>query len=262
MRTKANLTMSLKIRRIRPDEGLRLRALRLYALADAPTAFGSTLAHEEAYPEDVWHERAAGGATSGDRVTFIAEMGERWVGMATGVPSQSGGPGPMLVSMFVDGTVRRRGVGVTLVESVIGWARASQADRLTLWVTASNEAAVGLYRRCGFRPTGSTRRLAHDPTLIEVENGRQFGIRCMRKSKPITHGLAPLAKSVCCYDPIRVSAEQTANRVSSAFAGIAALPPDTGRSDPDEFFCFHWTTNGRLQTPAPGEARMSAKSTA
>src|SRR4029077_7858571 len=48
--------MSWKIRRIRPDEGLR--ALRLHALADAPEAFGLTLAREEAFPEEVWHERA------------------------------------------------------------------------------------------------------------------------------------------------------------------------------------------------------------
>jgi hypothetical protein len=45
--------LSLEIRRIGPDGGLRLRALRPHALADAPTAFESTLAHEEAFPEDV-----------------------------------------------------------------------------------------------------------------------------------------------------------------------------------------------------------------
>ena len=67
--------MSWKIRRIRPDEGLRLRAL--HALADAPEAFGSTLAREEAFPEEVWHERAMGGAAGGDRVTFIAEQDGR-----------------------------------------------------------------------------------------------------------------------------------------------------------------------------------------
>ena len=68
--------MSFKIRQIRPDEGLRLRALRLLALADVPTAFESTLAREEAFPEHVWHERAAGGAAGGDHVTFIAEQDE------------------------------------------------------------------------------------------------------------------------------------------------------------------------------------------
>ena len=45
--------MKLQVRQIRPEEGLPLRALRLRALADAPMAFGSTLAREEAFPEDV-----------------------------------------------------------------------------------------------------------------------------------------------------------------------------------------------------------------
>jgi len=43
-------------------------------------AFGSTLAREQAFPDDVWHERAAGGASGADRVTFIAERHDRWVG--------------------------------------------------------------------------------------------------------------------------------------------------------------------------------------
>ena len=166
--------MSLEIRRIRPDEGLRLRALRLHALADAPTAFGSTLAHEAAFPEDVWHERAVGGTAGGDRVTFIAELDGRWVGLATGLAADSGRSGPMLVGMFVDGTVRRRGVGVALVESVVGWARARKAVHLALWVTASNDAAIALYCRCGFRPTGATRPVAHGLTLVEVEMVRDL----------------------------------------------------------------------------------------
>jgi GNAT superfamily N-acetyltransferase len=174
--------MSWEIRRIRPDEGLRLRALRLRALADAPTAFESTLAREEAFPEAIWHERALRGAAGRDAVTFIAEEdgaeeGARWIGLATGLapdPDDSAGSDPaqsrpMLVGMFVDGTARRRGVGVALVESVVGWARARQAAHLVLWATSGNAAALALYRRCGFRPTGATKALAHDPALVEVE---------------------------------------------------------------------------------------------
>jgi hypothetical protein len=51
------------IRRIRADEGPRLRALRLRALAEAPMAFGSTLAHEQGFPDDIWRERAVGAST-------------------------------------------------------------------------------------------------------------------------------------------------------------------------------------------------------
>jgi GNAT superfamily N-acetyltransferase len=164
--------ISLQIRRIRSDEWRRSRALRLHALAVAPTAFDSTLAREEAFPDDVWQERAVAGAAGRDHATFIAEEDERWIGMATGLaaePDRSATSGPTLVGMFVDGAARRRGVGAALVESIVGWARARGAPHLVLWITSSNDAALALYRRCGFRPTGTTKRLAHDPAFVELE---------------------------------------------------------------------------------------------
>ena len=48
-------------------------------------AFGSTLAREEKFPEHVWHERAEGGASGTDRVTFVAERDRQWIGIATGL---------------------------------------------------------------------------------------------------------------------------------------------------------------------------------
>ena len=103
---------------------------------------------------------------------FVAEQDGQWVGSVTGLTPDPGGsdrPGLLLVAMFVDGTVRRRGVGVALVESIVDWARARDAARLTLWVTSTNEAALALYSRCGFRPTGATRAGAHDLIPVEVE---------------------------------------------------------------------------------------------
>ena len=164
--------MSLEIRRIRPDEGLRLRAFRLHALAEAPSAFGSTLAKERVYPGNLWHERAAAGAAGDDRVVFVADQDGQWVGSVTGLTSDPGGsdrPGLLLVAMFVDGTVRRRGVGAALVESIVDWARARDAARLILWVTSTNEAALALYNQCGFQPTGATKAGAHDLISVEVE---------------------------------------------------------------------------------------------
>jgi hypothetical protein len=71
--------MNLEVRRIRSEDGLNLRAIRLRALSDAPMAFGSTLAREEAFPESVWHDRAAGGASGTERTTFVAQEGAQWV---------------------------------------------------------------------------------------------------------------------------------------------------------------------------------------
>lgn len=169
--------MKLRVRQIRPEEGLRLRALRLRALADAPMAFGSTLAREEAFPEDVWHERAAGGASGADRVTFIAERDGQWVGLATGLAADPDEPDkgePLLVGMFVEPVERGRGLGAALVAAVVAWARARGATSLYLWVTATNDSAIALYDKCGFRRTGSQRPVAHSPSLAETRMVRDL----------------------------------------------------------------------------------------
>ena len=86
-----------------------MRALRLHALAEAPMAYSSTLAHEQRYPDDVWRERAVGASIGCDRATFIAEHDGRWVGLATGLARLDDleNEAPLLVSMFVDGNARR-----------------------------------------------------------------------------------------------------------------------------------------------------------
>jgi GNAT superfamily N-acetyltransferase len=171
---------SLKIRRIRADEGLALRALRLAALADSPMAYGSTFAREDAYPEAVWHERAAAGAAGGNVVTIVAEHEGRLVAMASGLgsgPETQDGSQPTMVGVFVEGRARRQGIGVALIETIVGWARARGSTRLTVWITANNEPAHALYRRCGFHLTGATKPNAHTPTLPELEMARNFGQR-------------------------------------------------------------------------------------
>jgi len=174
--------MDFEVRRIRPGEGLRLRALRLHALADAPLAFGSTLAREEAFADHVWHARAADGDGGDERATFIAERDGRWIGLATGLADNPDGPGPMLVGMFVDPAERGRGVGRALVEAVTAWACAREAGCLSLWVGSANNPALALYAACGFRPTGETQPLAHTPVLTELRM-----VRDLRQGKDV-HG--------------------------------------------------------------------------
>jgi GNAT superfamily N-acetyltransferase len=140
-------------------------------------AFASTLDREEAFSEDVWQERAARGAAGSDRVTFVAEQDGRWLGLATALladPCDPDKPEVTLAGMFVDQAARQRGIGVALVESIIGWAQARGADRLLLRVTSGNEAAIALYRRCGFRPTGAMSSVAHTPSLTDLEMVRDL----------------------------------------------------------------------------------------
>lgn len=158
----------MNIRRIRSHEGLRLRDIRLRALADAPTAFGSTLAEEQARPAGEWDRLAREDAVSGTRVRFVAEENGRWYGMAGGFVLTKEPEAAQLVSMWVDPAQRRTGLGTALVEVVVQWARGCGARRIQLWVTDTNTGAKSLYRKSGFRDTDRVKPLPSAPELQEV----------------------------------------------------------------------------------------------
>lgn len=58
---------------------------------------------------------------------------------------------------------RRRGVASALIEQVIAQGHRLGADHATLEVRQSNEAAVKLYERCGFRVAGVRRQYYSKP---------------------------------------------------------------------------------------------------
>ena len=143
-----------------------LRDIRLEALRDAPTAFGSTYEREAHRGEAHWRDRSSRGGT------FLAYLPD---------PSDPAGliggyqEDPVtveLVSMYVRPRARGRGVGEALVAAVLNWAGQRNAAAVHLWVTASNAPARALYERCGFTLTGEQQPLPSDPALGEVAMSR------------------------------------------------------------------------------------------
>ncbi len=60
-------------------------------------------------------------------------------------------------------------MGDGLTSEIITWARATPAAALKLWVVEDNDAAVALYRKHGFRPTGRQRALrGNGPIEMEM----------------------------------------------------------------------------------------------
>jgi GNAT superfamily N-acetyltransferase len=71
--------------------------------------------------------------------------------------------------LYLDATLRGRGVGRALVETVLGWCRQAGVRRLTLWSDTRFDRAHRLYERMGFRQTGE-REVPDDPN-----DTREFG---------------------------------------------------------------------------------------
>jgi len=157
------------IRKIRADEGQRLRAIRVRAISDAPSAFGSTLDDTLARTDAYWDARVTHAAVGDESVLFVAENLEGWVGLVGGYLEDFAVTASVkLISMWVAPASRGQGIGRKLVEQIIVWARQRPgAQHVSLWVTENNAAAIALYERCGFRSTGETQPLPLRSDLLE-----------------------------------------------------------------------------------------------
>ena len=132
-----------------------LRKLRFKALENAPDAFSIQLAEAAAVPEESWRDRARRAAEGKDEVAIVAQDDSTLVGMAAGRLAEDDVAEAWLFAMWVEPSQRRDGIGEGLLRGVIDWARERGAHRLHLTVTEDNDAAMNLYLRFGFDPTGN-----------------------------------------------------------------------------------------------------------
>ena len=58
---------------------------------------------------------------------------------------------------------RREGIGEALVKRMIAWMEENQGEFITLEVRASNEAALALYKKLGFKHAGLRKRFYESP---------------------------------------------------------------------------------------------------
>jgi ribosomal protein S18 acetylase RimI-like enzyme len=157
------------VREITADDWELMRDVRLAALAEAPSAFGSTYAREADFTEERWR-----GRISERSVTFFAHEERADAAPAGLVGVYVEGGDAELVSMWVRPSARGLGVGAALVEAAAAWAKTRDFGALFLWVTESNAPAVRLYERLGFTPTGERQPLPSDPALAEIRMSREL----------------------------------------------------------------------------------------
>ncbi|MCR9260098.1 MAG: GNAT family N-acetyltransferase [Pseudomonadaceae bacterium] len=138
----------IEILTLTPQQGCRLRDLRIAALADAPDAFGSTLDEALQKTPSQWKAEIA------SIQTFVAVEDTRDVGMVRAIRADTDEKSAYLISMWVAPDKRGRHVGEQLVRAVIEWAREAGFEQVLLDVADTNKAAIRLYSRMGFVPSG------------------------------------------------------------------------------------------------------------
>jgi len=140
------------------------REVRLAMLRDAPRAFWTTYEQAAARTDEEWRQLLDGSDT------WLARLAGRPVGsVASFRPPEQGTDECVLVAMWVDPAARGRGVGERLVRTVVDHAAAAGLSRVRLDVAHENAAAIALYERVGFVPTGRTGAMPHDPAITELE---------------------------------------------------------------------------------------------
>jgi len=155
----------MRVRQAVPGDEAALRAVRLRALRDAPTAFMSTIDRELDRTPEAWRRWMEPG------VTFLLEASDddaEPAGLVAGVQDAAEPDVAYLLAMWVDPSMRGTGAAGALVTALVAWAAALPATAVRLHVVETNVAARRLYEQHGFRPTGERIVRARD-NVAEIE---------------------------------------------------------------------------------------------
>lgn len=159
------------IRPLLEPDLMAYKALRDAMLAGHPDAFTSDAETESQRDIASYRSRLAGGAHGGTLFTLVAVDCNRVIGAITceREPRRKVQHIAHLVGMMVADTHRGRGIGRALLAAAVARLKAvAGMAQVTLSVTASNRAAVGLYESMGFERYG---RL---PDAVRLPDGRRL----------------------------------------------------------------------------------------
>jgi ribosomal protein S18 acetylase RimI-like enzyme len=165
----------IAITRITPGNVSTFKDVRLRALRDTPSAFGSTYARESELSDAEWTRRAI--RWNGERgIGFLAIDDAIGCGIVGSMLDENDATRATLVSMWTTPTHRRRGIARRLVDEVVAWARAHDVTAIRLMVTSSNAPAVSFYEQLGFACTGRIEPYPNDASLVELEMLRRLSV--------------------------------------------------------------------------------------
>lgn len=164
------MSSDVRIRRFTAREWPAYRALRLRSLADAPNAFGSSLALEESWAHELWMARLMAAEVSGRDCPLVAESTAADGAMLGLLWAKCDADDAGIVNLFqmwVAPEARGRGAASALVDEALAWARSIGARLVQLGVVVDNQDAIRLYERKGFRNAGVPAPIRPGSALLE-----------------------------------------------------------------------------------------------
>lgn len=152
------------------DWGL-LRDTILKSIATSPGAFLATADELKAESPEYWEERLKSSTWA------VVQRGNEILGIAAAKPPSDTDRYALrekacfIESVWVDPSLRRKGVGERLVTYLIEQQRSARIHKFYLWVFDYNSPAIRLYDRMDFKRTGRASRLLR---RFEIQFVRAF----------------------------------------------------------------------------------------
>lgn len=156
------------IRELSESDWLDYKTIRLRSLLESPESFGSTYERESAFQTEQWRARLRVSSATHDAVTLLALVRGSYAGLLSCVIKKSDSRSASLYQMWVAPEHRRGGVAREMVVQAKKWALVRNARNLYLSVSTVNVAAMSLYKKSGFEPTGDV-ELLREGSSIETQ---------------------------------------------------------------------------------------------
>jgi len=148
---------SVSIITLDPTRWQEAKNLRLEALQQDPSAFGSSYEEEILFEDDIWKTRLNSAYNQDGNMTLYAEFEGQLVGLM--------GAGwshrikykhvANIYSVYVTESMRGHGIGSQLLQTLLDrLATKSQIKKVSLTVTVDQSSAVALYEKFGFKQVG------------------------------------------------------------------------------------------------------------
>jgi len=141
-----------KIRRIKKEEWILYKKIRLESLRDSPAAFSTTFEEALKRTEESWKKQGEDASLGRERCTFLIFHNEEVRGLASIYEKEEKTIGELL-QVWVSPELRGTGTATDLVLAILGWAKDNDYQTIIATVFNNNETALKFYLKHGFKMT-------------------------------------------------------------------------------------------------------------